>query len=60
MKSAYKVADRIIMLDDGKILANGDADSIRQSTHPRVQQFINGQLSSEDLLALKLGKAGNI
>ncbi|HQG49448.1 MAG TPA: ATP-binding cassette domain-containing protein, partial [Sedimentisphaerales bacterium] len=29
MKSAYKVADRIIMLHNGRIVADGDADHIR-------------------------------
>jgi phospholipid/cholesterol/gamma-HCH transport system ATP-binding protein len=42
MKSAYKVGDRIIMLHGGKIIADGDADYIRNHPHPVVQQFIHG------------------
>jgi phospholipid/cholesterol/gamma-HCH transport system ATP-binding protein len=53
MKSAYKVADRIIMLYDGKIIADGDADHIRNHPHPVVQNFINGQVSEDDLGILR-------
>lgn len=55
MKSAYKIADRIIMFHQGKILADGDADYIRNHPHDVVQQFIHGRLSENDLAALKLG-----
>ncbi|MFA6384216.1 MAG: ABC transporter ATP-binding protein [Candidatus Omnitrophota bacterium] len=42
MKSAYKVADRIAMLFNGKIIAEGTAREIQNTTHPVVHQFING------------------
>jgi len=54
MKSAYKVADRIIMLHNGKVIADGDADSIRNHVHPVVQQFINGHVSDDDLAVLRM------
>jgi len=54
MKSAYKIGDRIIMLHDGKIIADGDADHIRNHPHPAVQQFIHGRVSEADLAALRL------
>lgn len=57
MTSAYKVADRIIMLHNGKIIADGDADHIRDHPHPVVQQFINGQVSEEDLAVLRMSGA---
>ncbi|MFC1783017.1 ABC transporter ATP-binding protein [Planctomycetota bacterium] len=47
MNSAYKIADRIIMLDQGRIIADGTADEIRSSTDATVQRFIRGQ--SEEL-----------
>lgn len=56
MKSAYKIADRIIMLHNGKIVVDGDPDYIRNHPFPIVQQFINGQVSEEDLAALRLGR----
>jgi len=55
MNSAYKIADRIIMLYGGRIIANGDADHIRNHPNPKVQQFINGQVDQADLAALRLG-----
>jgi len=54
MTSAYKVADRIIMLHNGKIVADGDADYIRNHPHPVVQQFINGQVDEDDLALLRM------
>ena len=57
MKSAYKVADRIIMLHNGRIIADGDADHIRNHPHPTVQQFIHGQISEDDLAVLRASGA---
>ena len=54
MTSAYKIADRIVMLHDGRIIADGDADHIRNHPHPKVQQFINGQVSEDDLAVLRM------
>lgn len=42
MKSAYKVADRIAMLYNGKIIADGTPEQIQNSDNPVVHQFING------------------
>jgi len=42
MRSAYKVADRIAMLYEGKIIAEGTPDEIRYSHNPYVHQFITG------------------
>ena len=54
MASAYKIADRIIMLHNGKIVADGDTDHIRKHPHPVVQQFIQGQVSEDDLAVLRM------
>lgn len=54
MTSAYKIADRIVMLHDGKIIADGNADHIHNHPHPIVQQFINGQVSEDDLAVLRM------
>jgi len=42
MTSAYKVADRIAMLYNGKIIASGTPEEIKQTTDPAVKQFILG------------------
>ncbi|MGE5293986.1 MAG: ABC transporter ATP-binding protein [Solirubrobacterales bacterium] len=57
MKSAYKVANRIIMLHNGRIVADGNADHIRNHPHPVVQQFINGQVGEDDLAVLRMSGA---
>ena len=43
MASAYKIGDRIAMLHEGKIIALGTPDEIRNSPSPYVQQFIHGR-----------------
>lgn len=42
MKSAYKIADRIAMMYQGKIIAEGTPAEIQNTDHPVVHQFING------------------
>ncbi|MFH1640690.1 MAG: ABC transporter ATP-binding protein [Candidatus Omnitrophota bacterium] len=42
MMSAYGIADRIAMLYQGKIIAEGTASEIQNSQHPIVHQFVNG------------------
>jgi phospholipid/cholesterol/gamma-HCH transport system ATP-binding protein len=42
MRSAFRIADRIAMLFNGKLLAVGTKDEIKASQHPRVRQFLNG------------------
>ena len=41
MNSAFRIADRIAMLFDGKLLAVGTKDEIRANQNPRVRQFLN-------------------
>lgn len=43
MKSAYKIADRIAMLHDGKIVYSGAPEEIRKVKSPVVRQFIEGR-----------------
>lgn len=42
MTSAFKVADRILMLSQGTFIADGTADDFRNSTNQRVRQFVTG------------------
>ncbi|MEW6214730.1 MAG: ABC transporter ATP-binding protein [Nitrospirota bacterium] len=42
MNSAYKIADRIAMLYEGKIIEVGTPDEIRNTQNPVVRQFITG------------------
>src|SRR6266852_6370972 len=41
LASAYLIADRIILLDRGSIMAMGPVEEVRNSQHPRVRQFLD-------------------
>ena len=43
MASAYKTADRIAMMHEGRIIFDGTAEQIRATENPYVQQFIQGR-----------------
>ena len=45
MASAYKVGDRLVMLHQGRIIADGPPEAIRQHPDLRVQRFIHGDAS---------------
>jgi len=47
MKSAFKVADRIAMLQDGQIIAQAPPDQFRCHPDPRVRQFVEGRAPTE-------------
>lgn len=59
MKSAYKIADRIVMLHNGRVIVDGDAEHIRNHPNAIVQQFIKGEVSKKDLEQLRSASAGN-
>lgn len=45
MKSAFRIADRIAVLQAGRVIALGTPEQIKSSDHPYVTQFINGEIS---------------
>ena len=47
LASAFLIADRILVLDAGNILAVAPPDELKQSTHPRIQQFLNRVADTE-------------
>jgi len=42
MKSVFSIADRIVMLYKGKIIAQGTPDEIKKESDPRLIQFVTG------------------
>jgi len=44
MESVFRIADRVAMLHNGKVLEVGPPDQIKNSSNEIVQQFINGSL----------------
>jgi phospholipid/cholesterol/gamma-HCH transport system ATP-binding protein len=63
MQSAFRIADRMILMHGGVVLAEGTPDEIKNSDDPVLQQFIHGKaegpiplrLSSKDFAEDLLG-----
>jgi len=53
MNSAFKVADRIVMLHKGKFIFDGTADQIQASRDPVIRSFVVGEASPKDLEKLR-------
>jgi len=49
MQSAFKIADRIVMLDDGKIVFDGTPKQIQEESNPVVRRCVEGEASEEEL-----------
>jgi phospholipid/cholesterol/gamma-HCH transport system ATP-binding protein len=45
---AFGVADRIAVIDDGKILTIGTPDEVRQNNDPQVRKFLHAYLERND------------
>jgi phospholipid/cholesterol/gamma-HCH transport system ATP-binding protein len=43
MKSAFRIADQMIMLHRGKVVAEGSPEAVKQSSNSYVRQFIHGE-----------------
>jgi phospholipid/cholesterol/gamma-HCH transport system ATP-binding protein len=54
--STFKIAHRIVMLHEGKIILDDTPEGVRGSTDPRVQSFIRGDASLEAAAAKKTGE----
>ena len=54
MQSAIKVADRIVMLRQGKIAFDGTPEQIQQTADPVVKRFVTGEASEEELASLRV------
>lgn len=54
MESAYRVGDRIAMLYDGKVIADGTPEEIKATQDPVVRQFITGATKGPITDAVKL------
>ncbi|CAN5653956.1 ABC transporter ATP-binding protein [soil metagenome] len=53
MASAFKVATRIVMLHEGKILFEGTPDEVQHSSEPIVRRFVLGEANEEELSTLQ-------
>lgn len=48
MGSAFKVSDRIAMIDRGEVIFTGTPDDVRTTTDPRVRDFVEGNAPDDD------------
>ena len=49
MASVFKMADRIAMMHEGKILAVGTQDELKNNPNPIIQQFLNREPDTEKI-----------
>jgi phospholipid/cholesterol/gamma-HCH transport system ATP-binding protein len=49
LASAFKIADRLVMLYDGRVVMEGTPDEFRDSEVPIVQGFLQGEATAEEL-----------
>ena len=57
MQSAYKIADRMVMLYDGHIVADGEPERFQQSDDPVVRGFVEGKAYDDAVAALRAHEA---
>jgi phospholipid/cholesterol/gamma-HCH transport system ATP-binding protein len=53
MASAFKVADRIVMLHEGRIIFDGSPEQIKTTDNDVVRRFVTGAADEEELASLK-------
>ncbi len=49
LESAFKIADRITVLDKGNILMTGTVDEVKASDNDRIQSLLNRRASQQEL-----------
>lgn len=49
LESAFLIADQLAVLDQGRVLAAGTPDDIRDSRNPRVMQFLRREADRQEL-----------
>jgi phospholipid/cholesterol/gamma-HCH transport system ATP-binding protein len=59
MASAFKVADRLVMLSNGKVIAEGKADDFRHSKNEEVARFVQGRASPAELEGVRRAKGNS-
>jgi phospholipid/cholesterol/gamma-HCH transport system ATP-binding protein len=49
LASAFKVADRMVMMHEGKVRLEGEPEAFRTSEDPVVHRFLKGEANPEEL-----------
>ncbi|MEM6258680.1 MAG: ABC transporter ATP-binding protein [Planctomycetota bacterium] len=53
MASADKIADRMLLMHEGRVICDGTPQQVRQTDNTVVQRFINGQANTADLANIR-------
>ena len=53
MQSAFKIADRIVMLHEGQLIFDGPPAEVRTTDHPIVKRFVLGEADEQELATLR-------
>ena len=53
MQSAFKIADRIVMLYEGQLIFDGTPEEIRTTDQPIVKRFVLGEADEQELATLR-------
>lgn len=53
MQSAFKIADRIVMLHEGQLIFDGTPEEIRTTENPIVKHFVLGEADEHELATLR-------
>ncbi|HEV2292595.1 MAG TPA: ABC transporter ATP-binding protein [Tepidisphaeraceae bacterium] len=53
MQSAFKIADRVVMLHEGQLIFDGSPDEIRTTDNPIVKRFVLGEADEQELATLR-------
>ncbi|MSR43805.1 MAG: ATP-binding cassette domain-containing protein [Phycisphaerales bacterium] len=51
--SAFRIADHMVLLNDGKVLIEGTPADLRDSKIPYAMQFLKGEISPEELARIR-------
>ena len=51
--SAFRVADRMVLLDEGRVVLQGTPQEFRDTSNPVVGQFLRGEVSAEELAKIR-------
>jgi phospholipid/cholesterol/gamma-HCH transport system ATP-binding protein len=52
MQSAFKIATRIVMLSEGKLIFDGNAEDIQRTLDPVVSRFVLGEADAKELASI--------
>ena len=53
MQSAFKIADRIVMLYEGQLIFDGTPEEVRTTDEPIVKRFVLGEADEQELATLR-------